>query len=77
MNSVYEVDRTLGEVRRLGGVYSPTERVGLGWKPYMSIKVVVGRPALICWVTQDGITRATETSVVQAIESLCVEGDLT
>jgi hypothetical protein len=70
MYSVYEVDQTLGKVRRVGGVSSPTERVGLGWKPYMFIEARVGLSALICWSTQDGITRATETSVVQAIESI-------
>ena len=75
MNSFYEIDLTLGKIRRVGGIYSPTERVGLGWKPYMSFEAVVGCPALICWATQDGIIRATETSVVQAIETICAAGE--
>lgn len=66
--SVYEVDVELGQLRRVGGVAPPTERVGVGWKPYLAIRFSVGRRGVIVWEFRSDVTRATETSIVEGIE---------
>jgi hypothetical protein len=52
------------------GLSPPTERVGVGWKPFRSIHAEVGAPAEILWkITSDGLFKMTITSNVVAIES--------
>lgn len=68
--SVYEVDTVLGQIRRVGGVAPPTERVGVGWKQFLLVRFSSGKRGVIVWEVRADITRATETSVVEAIEVL-------
>jgi len=68
--SVYEVDKVLGLIRRAGGLYAATPRVGADWRPYCGIKFSVGSKGLIIWEIEPGITHATETSHVIGIEAV-------
>ena len=70
-SSVYEVDQQAKLIRRTMGMRPPTDRVGIGWKPFQTIHVEVGLPAEILWrVAPGGLMRMTITSNVVAIESL-------
>ena len=69
-SSVYEVDHQAKQIRRTMGLHPPTDRVGIGWKPFKTIHAKVGVPAQILWrVTPDGVFQMTVTSNVVAIES--------
>lgn len=68
--SVYEVDKTLGLIRRAGGLHAATPRVGADWRAYCGIKFTVGSKGLIIWTIDPGVTRATQTSIVVGIEEV-------
>ena len=68
-SSVYEVDEGNKQIRRTMGLHPPSERIGVGWKPFNSIHVKVGAPAEILWrITPEGVFQMTVTSNVVAIE---------
>lgn len=68
-SSVYEVDEKVKLIRRTGGVNPPTERTGLGWKPFHSFHAEAGAPAEILWrITEAGTLQMTITSNVVAVE---------
>jgi hypothetical protein len=70
-SSVYEVNRQTKLIRRTMGMQPPTDRVGVGWKPFHTIHVEVGSPAEILWqITPGGVMTMTITSNIVAIESL-------
>lgn len=70
-SSVYEVDEKAKRIRRTLGLHPPTERVGVGSKPFSSVHARVGYPAEILWrVTLDGVFKMTLTTTVVAIEPL-------
>jgi hypothetical protein len=73
-NSTYEVDRNGHRIRRLNGTHVPTPRQGEdgAWKHYEQISaVVVGAEVLIIWQFDDGIARATSTSRVRTVSTVC------
>lgn len=70
-SSVYEVDPQAKLIRRTMGMRPPTDRVGVGWKPFRAIHVEVGSPVEILWqVAPGGVLKMTVTSNVVAIEPL-------
>jgi hypothetical protein len=70
-SSVYEVDPEAKLIRRTMGMRPPTDRVGVGWKPFHAIHVEVGSPAKILWqVAPEGVMKMTITSNVVAIDPL-------
>ncbi|WP_005034573.1 hypothetical protein [Holophaga foetida] len=75
-SSVYEVDPVAKQIRRTGGVRPPTQRIGLGWKPFLAIEVEVGASAKILWrITPEGVAQTTITSEVMAVE-VCAQKSL-
>jgi hypothetical protein len=68
-SSVYEVDQKARLIRRTGGIRPPTGRVGETWKPFLTIRAMLGAPAEILWrITEEGIFQMTVTTPVLAIQ---------
>jgi len=82
--SIYEVDETNKQVRRVSGLCAGTERLGNdgNWKTYREISnpIVVGQPVLIVWTNDaqllgqydagDVVVPTTITSVVVMVGEL-------
>jgi hypothetical protein len=80
--SIYEVDETNKQARRVYGMYAGTERLGTdgNWRSYSDITspIVVGQPVMIVWGTAGNlnsdfaevVVKTTLTSVVVAVGEL-------
>jgi hypothetical protein len=71
-NSAYEVDQEQKLFRRLAGINSPTQRVGLDgeWTSYHSMVLHEGKQGRICY---DGTGKYTLTSTIREIRGTLVE----